>query len=423
MPRLTKNDNLLIESNQSISILKNRMLVRENKSEQTLKRYLDGVKSFTKFMKAENPDQALGAFSALGDRTGKLDEFIDYMLNQKRSPIDVKAKWHGTKKWLVSNRVNNIDWDYISRPKAVSQIGDRIPSKAELQQILDNKVTLRDKAFYLVIASAGFRLGTALSLQVKDYKPIEDLGIITVQGGDGRKLAQGKKYFTFITPEARRLLEEYLKTRGSLSPEDPLFAKFSKGEGEQFGYVGNVSRQWTILVRRANLLEKVPNSRSFTLHGHSLRKFFQTHCKLAGCRADFVDFWMGHHPSGSNEYLNDSYFRPELKNHLAEYRKAVGSLTIYGADPVEIESLKNVNAGLLSRITKLEDALKVKTLEEKISGGQAETEIASLNEFIQTAYAPLVDWAKSQGMKVPEDLPYGSTVSERWRKPQPKKSP
>ena len=341
MPHLTKNDNILIESNQTVSILKNRMLVRENKSEQTLKRYLDGVKTFTRFMKAENPDQALQVFSRLDDRTGKLDEFIDYMLTQKRSAIDVKAKWHGTKKWLVSNRVNNIDWDYISRPKAVSQIMDRIPTKVELQQILDNKVTLRDKTFYLVVASAGFRLGTALSLQVKDYKPIEELGIITVQGGEGRKLSKGKNYFTFITPEARRLLEEYLKTRGSLNPEDPLFAKESKGKGEQFGYVGNVSRQWTILVKRARLLEKVPNSRSFTLHGHSLRKFFQTHAKLSGCRADFVDFWMGHHPTGANEYLNDSYFRPDLKTHITEYKKAVGSLTVYGVDQDEIEALKN----------------------------------------------------------------------------------
>lgn len=153
------------------------------------------------------------------------------MLTQKRSPIDVKAKWHGAKKWLISNRVNNIDWTYISRPKAVSQIQDRIPTKGELQQILDNKVTLRDKAFYLVVASAGFRLGTAFSLQVKDYKSIEELGMITVEGEEGRKLSKGKSYFTFVTPEARRLLEEYLKSSGPLNPEAPLFAKESKGEG------------------------------------------------------------------------------------------------------------------------------------------------------------------------------------------------
>ena len=143
------------------------MLVRENKSEQTFKRYLDGIKTFTKFLKAKNPDEALDLFSKNTDRTGKLDEFIDYMLAQGKNPIDIKAQWHGVKKWLVSNRINNIDWEYISRPKAISQIQDRIPTTDELKLILDNKVTLRDKAFFLVVAAAGFRLGTALSHNVR----------------------------------------------------------------------------------------------------------------------------------------------------------------------------------------------------------------------------------------------------------------
>lgn len=340
MPRLSGLDQELISNNQSVSILKNRMLVRENKSEQTFTRYLDGVKTFTKFLKASSPDEALDLFSKDADRTGKLDQFIDYMLAKGKKPIDIKAQWYGVKKWLVSNRINNIDWGYISRPKAISQIQDRIPTVEELRLILDNKVTLRDKAFFLVVASAGFRLGTALSLQVKDYKPIEELGMITVKGAEGRKLATGKSYFTFITPEARRLLEEYLKTRGPLSPDAPMFAKESKGQGKQFDYCSNVSRQWTILVKRANLLEKAPNSRNFTLHGHSLRKFFQTHTKMAGCRANFVDFWMGHHPQGQNQYLDDSYFRPELKDHLTEYRKAVSQLQVFEQDTKKINDLE-----------------------------------------------------------------------------------
>jgi integrase len=305
------------------------MIVRENKSMQTLKRYMEGIQEFTKFLGAKNPDEALEIFSNIEDRTSKLDEFIDYMIENKKSPIDIKAKWHGVKKWLISNRINNIDWDYISKPKAISQIQDRIPTVEELRLILDNRVSLRDKAFFLVVASAGFRLGTAMTLKVKDYAPIEDLGIITVEGGEGRKLATGKKYFTFITPEARRFLEEYLKTRQPLTDDAPLFACESKSQGKVYGFSSNASRQWTILVRKAKLLEKAPSGRNFTLHGHSLRKFFQTHCKLAGCRADFVDFWMGHHPQGQNQYLNDSYFRPELKHHIHEYRKAISHLQVF----------------------------------------------------------------------------------------------
>ena len=399
MPRLTANDNKLTEANQSISILKNRMIVRENKSEQTFKRYLDGIKEFTRFLNAKNPDEALAVFSNMADRTGKLDEFIDYMLGKKRSSIDVKSKWHGVKKWLVSNRVNNIDYDFISRPKTVSQIQDRIPTVDELRLILDNKVTLRDKAFFIVVAAAGFRIGTALSLQVKDYKPIEELGMITVEGGEGRKLVKGKRYFTFITPEARRLLEQYLKTREPLSIDAPLFAKESKGSGEQFGYVGNVSRQWTILVKRAKLLEKIPHQKGYTLHGHSLRKFFQTHTKLAGCRADFVDFWMGHHPTGAGQYLNDSYFRPDLKEHLAEYRKAVSSLTVFEVSrgimdkaKSDIEHLKRENEELKSKIDLVQNSKG--TLEARMAA--IETALASGKMLVSTTTAKDINSWKTE---------------------------
>ena len=251
------------------------------------------------------------------------------MIGKERSGIDIKAKWYGAKKWFVANRINDIDWDYISRPKAISQIEDRIPTVEELRLILDNKVSLRDKAFYIVCLSAGFRIGTAASLQVKDYSPIEELGMITVKGGPGRKLAIGKMYFTFLTPEARRLLEQYLKTREPLSPEAPLFAKESKGYGEEFGYSGNISRQWTILLKRAKLLEKIPNSRSYTLHGHTLRKFFQTNCKLKGCKPSFITFSVGQHARKDAEYLDGSYFRPELEKHLVEYRKVIPDLTVF----------------------------------------------------------------------------------------------
>ena len=61
---------------------------------------------------------------------------------------------------------------------------------------------------------------------------------------------------------------------------------------------------------------------------------------MAGCRANFVDFWMGHHPTGTNQYLDDSYFRPELKDHLIEYRKAVSQLQVFEQDTKKLEDLE-----------------------------------------------------------------------------------
>jgi integrase len=355
MPQISKRQEKLIADNQTVTILKNRMILRENKSIQTFTRYLDGVESVTEFLKVNKPDEALQVLANTTDRTGKLDEFIDYLLAKGTKPLNLKSQWFGVKKWLVANRINNIEYEFLTRPKATSYIQDRIPTKDELRRILGNKVTLRDKAFYILCLAAGFRFGTALSLQVKDYKPIEDLGMLTVHGGEGRKLAEGKVYITFLTPEARKLLEEYLQNRGTLNPEDPLFVKENTGtQGKKFEYTTNVSRQWTILLKRAKLAEKIPNSRSYVLHGHVLRKYFQTNCKLAGCNSGFVDNWMGHHPTKQDEYLNDSYFRPELEKSIKEYRKAIQALTIFDMG-IDAEKLSTLEKNLQDKDKQIEE--------------------------------------------------------------------
>jgi integrase len=289
-------------------------------------------------MKADKPDSALEKLRASSDITEKLDQYINGLIGRGFSPINVKAHWFGVKKWLAANRVNGIDYAYITRPKVASQIHDRIPSKDELRRILSNKITFRDKAFFMVAASSGLRVGTLATLKVRDYKPIEELGTLTVEGGPNRKLPNGKSFLTFVTSETRKVLEDYLATRGTISQDDPLFAK-DNGE-PMSGYVTNISRQWRRLVRRANLSRKIDGHAYTELHAHVLRKFFQTNCKLAGCRPDFVDFWMGHHPVRQEEYLNDSYFRPSMEQHLEEYRKAASALSIFEmADMASITGL------------------------------------------------------------------------------------
>jgi integrase len=360
---LTKPLVQLIEQNESLTKMKDRMIEREGKSTETLRRYIEGIQSFCKYMKATSPDQALEMLRASSDITATLDGYIDYLIKVGFKPVNMKAHFFGVKKWLAVNRVNGVDWSYISKPKVSTMIKDRIPTKVELSRILTNKISLRDQAFFTVSLASGLRIGTLSNLKLKDYKPIEELGLITVEGGPNRKLPIGKSYFTFITPEARKLLDEYLATRKNLLPGSPLFAK---EDGQPLSpYVTNITRQWHRLLTRANLDKKVENHAYLELHGHTLRKYFQTNCKLAGCRADFVDFWMGHHPARQDEYLNDSYFRPEIQSHIAEYRKAVSALQLSETVQFEkamtekdreITSLKeriNATEGKLAEIEKL----------------------------------------------------------------------
>ncbi len=38
---------------------------------------------------------------------------------------------------------------------------------------------------------------------------------------------------------------------------------------------------------------------------------------------------VGEHPRKDAEYLDGSYFRPELEKHLVEYRKVIPDLTVF----------------------------------------------------------------------------------------------
>jgi integrase len=227
-----------------------------------------------------------------------------------------------------------------------------------LRRILGNRISLRDKAFFLVASSSGLRLGTLASLKVEDFKKFEELGYITVESGEHRKLGNGKSYFTFITPEAKEVLEDYLANRGSAKPEDPLF---TKENGEPLSqYVTNISRTWRILLKRSSLAQKIKDHKFLELHGHVLRKYFQTKCKNAGIKSDYVDFWLGHHPTSASTYLNDSYFRPTLEENANEYRKAVSALQVFSKEDgteknlEEFEAMKKQYEG---RMKELQDKL------------------------------------------------------------------
>lgn len=279
-----------IREHGSIQQLTFRMLKREKKSWHTLRRYFEGVRKFVQYVEAEDPDGALEKIQAAGDPAEVVDDYINYLVNLGLSPINIKAHFFGVKKWLISNRVR-VNWEFVGKPKVGSRIRDRIPTKEELRRIMNN-ANLRDRAMFMTALSGGLRSGTLVKLKVKDFKPIEDLAKIEVEGGEGKKLAEGKWYFTFVTPETRKVVEDYLASRTEATPESPLFATVHTVHTEEFfdKYLTNVSRQWRKLCKKTRLASKIRNHTWLKLHLHTLRKFFQTTCKMSGIKADFYDF-------------------------------------------------------------------------------------------------------------------------------------
>lgn len=298
-------------------------------SEGTVENYVKAVRRFVEFLQLESPEDALRKFLDRTLKAGrKVDEFIDYAL-EDYAHSTVRNFLFGIKKWFELNGVK-VDWDKIEFPtSAINQVRDRAPKKEELKQLLNHASGARDRAAILILTSSGLRIGTLLGLTAGDTDlNYPDVARIKVENRPGRKFSPtnmtgGQVYFTWITPEAKKALVQYLNERKAagenVTEESPLIGDaYHKGE---FIAVEAYERVWYRLLKRAGLDTKT--GKWYKLHLHTLRKYFRSNC--VGVDASYRELWMGH----KGGYLDESYFRAEEDKHLREYRKAIQHLTVY----------------------------------------------------------------------------------------------
>lgn len=334
-------------------------------SEHTVCNYINGINAFTNYLKLPDPEVALKAMlEGKIDATAKVDSFIDYLLDVKKNSHKTSRLYvFGVKKWLDLNGVK-VDWKTIQLPTATqTRVQDRAPTKDELKRILSH-ANARDRFVALADSSCGLRIGTFVSLKVGDVDlNYPDVARITVERKKGRKFsnnarASGQFFSTFITPEAKTAMQEYIterKVAGEIiTPESPLVTDYSHKiyiSGKAFESV------WKRLLRKSGLDQK--SGSFYVLHVHTLRKYFRSNC--IGVDVSYRERWMGH----QGQYLDMSYFKAEEQLHLAEYRKAVPHLTVYGT-PTDEKKLRNQMLLDFARLQNY-DAERLKKLEEVLA--------------------------------------------------------
>lgn len=375
-------------------------------SEKTVINYINGILSFTDYLKIPNPEIALKAMlDGEIDAGAKVDSYIDCALDEKgKSHKTVRLYVFGVKKWLDLNGVK-VDWAKIELPTATEiKEEDRAPTKEELKQILSH-ANARDRFVTLADSSCGLRIGTFVSLKIGDVDiNYPDVARLTVERKRGRKFSNkgrsaGRFFCTFISPEAKEAMQEYLKERENagekLTPDSPLIADYShKGfiSGSAFEKV------WKRLLKKSGLAQK---SNSFhVLHVHTLRKFFRSNC--IGVDASYREMWMGH----KGLYLDMSYFRAEESMHLVEYRKAIPHLSVYAVPTEE----KKLRSQMLLDFAKLQgyETEKLRKLEEVLARSkdpdEAITEFRKLSEQAQIIVEPQKQQPKHIVVKGDEEL-------------------
>lgn len=347
-------------------------------SEGTVTNYVKAVRKLCVFLGVSDPEVLLKKLlTGELDARAKVDSYIDYALTEKKfAHGHVRNLVFGIKKWFELNGVK-VDWARIELPTSTEIAEeDRAPTKEELKRLLNHASSARDRALIYCETSSGLRIGTILSLKVGDVDfSYPDVARFTVERKRGRKFStkrngnQGKLFISWITPEARMALQQYLKEREAqgetVTPDSSLFTDvYYSGK---LITVEDFERVWARLLHRAGLAQK--SNRWYVLHIHTLRKYFRSNC--VGVDVSFREKWMGH----KGVYLDMSYFRAEEQLHLTEYRKTIQSLSIYATavDDKKMRSKMLVDFARLqgtpeSELRKLEEVLaRAKTVDEGIT--------------------------------------------------------
>jgi integrase len=209
---------------------------------------------------------------------------------------------------------------------------DRIPTNAELRQIIMN-MPIGGRALFLCLASSGMRIGEAMSLRMENV----DLTKTPVKVSIPAKITKRQTArFTYISNEAKDLLNEWLKARDDYIKLASM-KNFSNGfkHGDKIFTFGIqvASIYWSNALRKCKLNQVDPTTERLILHPHSLRKYFIT--KGSEINAQATEELVGH-----EGYLTRSYRRMTEEQLIEFYIKLEPNLNIFS----NLEEMKKMKA-------------------------------------------------------------------------------
>ncbi len=277
------------------------------------------------------------------------EQVLKYLLIEKERAArkEIQASTVGNVKkpvklLLEMNDVSGINWKKISKilPSARRYALDRAPTVDELRLLLSNS-DLRFQAIILTMASSGIRLGAWDYLDWGHVEPMKKEG--EVVAGKLRVYAgEAEEYCAFITPEAYRRLEQYMKLRVShgenVTKDSPLIrnvwysskTETNGAEEPERLKASGVKRLFEDTLWKFGIRKEKKRRHEFSIH--SIRKFFKTRAEQV-MKPINVETLMGHSVG-----ISDSYYRPTEKELLEDYVKAVPLLTVSEVEEVRRES-------------------------------------------------------------------------------------
>jgi integrase len=349
MSRTRNLDTLKLEGNSWNQFLK--FLAR--KEQATRKSYEYSIRKYMNWLgcKDGNTDQILNGSDSLKIQEQLID-FIDVMRTAGRSQKALRVYYFALKGFLIWNDVTGINWMKIEEVvgEDIKKTFDEAYSYDQIEQIL-KFANLRGKVLILMMLSSGIRSGAIADMKLRDIQYIQKHKLYQIKVYNE---SDEHRYTSFLTPEASAYLQEYLNYREricyeKLIPTSPLIReefnsrtsrKINKDIPRPMTTNGIVTQIFRLVYKAGirseqNIFKLGSGKRHSNQLMHGLRKTFKEKCmSTQNMNPVIIEYLMGHLGSLG---LEKDYYQPKDSALLAEYLKAVPSLTV---NSVERERLR-----------------------------------------------------------------------------------
>lgn len=332
------------------------------RSEATRKIYVYYFNTFLKW--AQKSVHLVTADGLLQLKDEKLQETVeDYLMYLRRrlSPNSLPAIIAALEVFFSMND-KNLNFKKIRRmvPATLKKSGNGAWTTSDIQKMLQNTVSRRDRAFVHILASTGCRIGTLQDLKMKHLSSMSDncKSVLFYEGTN-------EEYLGFLTSEASNAVEEYLQERQKdgekIEPNTPVF-RSSYQVGMQKVRPMSTASAKMIANRLANSVSRrKQGTRYAVMAAHGFRKRFNTVLKnnKEGNLA-LKEKLMGHKGVFA---LDGSYHNPDVITLFDEFKIHIPNLTISDSerDKITITKLQTEKSESDKK------AMKIAELEETLS--------------------------------------------------------
>ncbi len=368
------------------------------KNDETLRKYKNALHAFLKLVPSLLYKDNLGNIPKKNDIETLSELFIELARKKPELVVNIIAAFVKEKRKLVeagkispntlpnyikpiktlldSNRIP-VHWKSINRllPRRRSTSSDRAYTKQELQKMMEVAKDITDKVIITMFSSGGFRL------ESWDYFEWQD--VIFFQNKDdsykGAALRiyrnDPEEYWTFITPEACKILQLYKERWKSdigeyPKPHHPLLKTVRFPTIHKLNSKG-VKKRVEKIAKQIGLRPTLPpgKRRHEVQLDHGFRKYFNTMMRRAKVNYLDKEDMMGHKVGLERHY--ERYQEADFERS-PEYQKAISFLTIYDEERLrfenqqkqqEIEEIEKKNLelqDLAKRIDELESGPKTR---------------------------------------------------------------